>query len=226
MRKGAPARTLGTPVAFPLLTLPEVFPIMSQSHSARLVTVLASATLLAAVAVLPVAGQDVGANASPAMLRSEYLSNMKDVEEKVVGLAEAFPEEKYAWRPAPGVRSVSEVLMHIASEHYVYMPMTVGAPPPADLNMGTGRVAITALEKISAKAEVIRHLKASFAYQRTVLEAADAKLVSGKIVSFGQEHSVANLFNEYIADQHEHLGQLIAYARMNGVVPPWSKKSN
>ncbi|MES2307039.1 MAG: DinB family protein [Gemmatimonadota bacterium] len=199
---------------------------MYQSHSARLVSALASATLFAAVAVLPVAGQDVGANASPAMLRSEYLSNMKDVEEKVVGLAEAFPEEKYAWRPAPGVRSVSEVLMHIASEHYVYMPMTVGAAPPADLNMGTGKAALTALEKVTAKAEVIRHLKASFAYQRTVLETADAKIASGKIVSFGQEHSVANLFNEYIADQHEHLGQLIAYARMNGVVPPWSKKSN
>jgi hypothetical protein len=70
---------------------------------------------------------------------------------------------------------------------------------------------------------VIRHLKASFAYQRTVLMSVDAKLAPGKITSFGKEVSVANLFNEYIADQHEHLGQLIAYARMNGVVPPWSK---
>lgn len=189
-------------------------------------TLLSGIALLAACGATRLAAQDNGANATPFMLRAEYLSNMKDVEVKVVGLAEAFSQEQYAWRPAAGVRSVSEVLMHIASEHFVYMPMTFGVNPPADLKMGTGRDAIAALEKVTIKADVIRHLKASFAYQRTVLEAADAKLASGTITSFGQEHSVANLFNEYIADQHEHLGQLIAYARMNGVVPPWSKQAN
>jgi uncharacterized damage-inducible protein DinB len=187
---------------------------------------MSAVTLFASLGGTPLAAQDAGVNATPAMLRAEYQNNMKGVEEKVVGLAEAFPEAKYSWRPAAGVRSVSEVLMHIASEHYVYMPMTFGVNPPADLNMGTGRDALAALEKVTAKAEVIRHLKASFAYQRTVLESVDAKLATGKVKSFGAEHSVASLFNEYIADQHEHLGQLIAYARMNGVVPPWSKKAN
>jgi uncharacterized damage-inducible protein DinB len=145
---------------------------------------------------------------------------MKEVEEKVVGLAEAIPADKYAWRPAPGVRSVSEVLMHIASEHYVYLPMSIGAKPPADLNMGTGREVFANLEKVTDKAEVIRHLKASFAYQKTVLEGADAVLNTGKVKSFGEERTVASFFTVYVADQHEHLGQLIAYARMNGVTPP------
>ena len=199
---------------------------MSLSIMIRTRALLSGVAVLVAFATTRLAAQGSSANATPLMLRAEYLSNMKDVEVKVVGLAEAFSQEQYAWRPAPGVRSVSEVLMHIASEHYVYMPMTFGVNPPADLKMGTGRDAIAALEKVTVKADVIRHLKASFVYQRTVLEAADAKLAPGKITSFGQEHSVANLFNEYIADQHEHLGQLIAYARMNGVVPPWSKKSN
>ena len=179
--------------------------------------------LLTGLAALPLAAQD-GPNATPAALRAEYLSNMKEVEEKVVGLAEAFPADKYGWRPAAGVRSVSEVLMHVASEHYVYLPMSVGAKPPADLNMGTGREVFANLEKVTDKAEVIRHLKASFAYQRSVLEGADAVLNTGKVKSFGEEHTVANLFTVFVADQHEHLGQLIAYARMNGVVPPWSKK--
>ena len=199
---------------------------MSLSSTVRTQVLLAGIAVLAAGGTARLAAQDPGANATPLMLRTEYLSNMKDVEVKVVGLAEAFSQEQYGWRPAAGVRSVSEVLMHIASEHFVYMPMTFGVNPPPDLKMGTGRDAITALEKVTVKADVIRYLKESFAYQRTVLEAADAKLAPGKLTSFGQEHSVANLFNEYIADQHEHLGQLIAYARMNGVVPPWSKKSN
>lgn len=185
--------------------------------------VLGALTLMSAA---PVRAQEGGANATPAMLRKEYLSNMKDIEAKFVGLAEAFPEEKYNWRPAPGVRSVAEVLMHVAAEHFVYMPMTFGVTPPADLKVGTGREAIAALEKMTGKATVIGHVKASFAFQRGMLEAQDAKLAPGKITSFGQEISVASLFNEYIADQHEHLGQLIAYARMNGVVPPWSKKPN
>jgi uncharacterized damage-inducible protein DinB len=182
--------------------------------------------LLAGIGASPLrlAAQDPGPNAAPAMLRTEYLSNMKEVEDKVVGLAEAFPAEKYGWRPAPGVRSVSEVLMHIASEHYVYLPMSVGSKPPADLNMGTGREVFANLEKVTDKAEVIRHLKASFAYQKSVLGSADAVLNTGKVKAFGQESSVLSLFNSFIADQHEHLGQLIAYARMNGVVPPWSKK--
>ena len=166
----------------------------------------------------------VAQNATPAQLRTEYLNNMKEVEDKVVALAEAFPAEKYSWRPGAGVRSVSEVLMHIASEHYGYMPMAVGGKPPADLNMGTGREFFTNIEKVTAKADVIRHLKASFAYQRTVLTGADAVLNTGKVRSFGQEQSVATLFFGFVADQHEHLGQLIAYARVNGIVPPWSKK--
>jgi uncharacterized damage-inducible protein DinB len=178
--------------------------------------------LLGALAALPAAAQSPGF--TPAMLRTEYFKNMKEVEEKVVGLAEAIPADKYGWRPAAGVRSVSEVLMHVASEHYVYLPMAVGAKPPADLNMGTGREIFANLEKVTAKAEVIRHLKASFVYQQQVLTGADAVLNTGKVKGFGEEQTVLNLFNVFIADQHEHLGQLIAYARMNGVVPPWSKK--
>jgi uncharacterized damage-inducible protein DinB len=183
--------------------------------SARIPSLLLLATLGA--------GPVVAQNAAPAQLRTEYLANMKEVEDKVVGLAEAIPADKYGWRPAAGVRSVSEVLMHIASEHYIYLPESIGAKP-ADLNMGSGMDVYTNLEKVADKAEVVRHLKASFAYQRAVLEKADAVLNAGKATSFGNPVSVSNLFTIMVSDQHEHLGQLVAYARMNGIVPPWSKK--
>jgi uncharacterized damage-inducible protein DinB len=167
--------------------------------------------LFTALGAGPVGAQ----NAAPAQLRTEYLANMKE--------AEAFPADKYGWRPAPGVRSVSEVLMHIASEHYVYLPESIGGKP-ADLKMGSGMDVYTNLEKVADKAEVVRHLKAAFAYQRSALEKADAVLNTGKARSFGEVVSVSSLFTIMVSDQHEHLGQLIAYARMNGVVPPWSKK--
>jgi uncharacterized damage-inducible protein DinB len=181
---------------------------------------LSSLLLLAALGTGPLAAQ----NDTRAQLRTEYLNNMKEVENKVVGLAEAFPADKYGWRPATGVRSVSEVLMHIAGEHYVYLPEAVGAKPPADLAMGSGQDVYVNLEKVADKAAVIGHLKASFAYQKAVLEKSDAILNTGKVLSFGEVVSVSNLFTIMVSDQHEHLGQLIAYARMNGVVPPWSKQ--
>lgn len=176
--------------------------------------------LLTALGAGPLSAQ----NATPAQLRTEYLANMKEVEDKVVGLAEAIPADKFGWRPAAGVRSVSEALMHIASEHYVYLPEAVGAKRPASLNMGAGEEVYSNLERVADKAEVVRHLKASFAYQKSVLEKSDAVLNTGKAMSFGDVVSVSSLLTIMVSDQHEHLGQLIAYARMNGVVPPWSKK--
>lgn len=179
-----------------------------------------SVLLLAALGAGPLSAQ----HATPAQLRTEYLANMKEVEDKVVRLAEAIPGDKYGWRPASGVRSMSEVLMHIASEHYVYLPESVGGKRPASLNMGAGNEVYSNLEKVADKAEVLRHLKASFAYQKSVLEKSDAILNTGKAMSFGDVVSVSNLFTIMVSDQHEHLGQLIAYARVNGIVPPWSKQ--
>ena len=182
---------------------------------------IAAVGLLSVIGGASVDAQDAGPNATPSALRTEYLADMAEVEKKVLALAEAFPAERYAWRPGPGVRSVSEVLMHIAGEHYYFLPRSLGSPPPADLNMGTGEAIAVNLEKITAKPDVIRHVRASFAYQKSVLEGADAKLASGRI----GRRTVSGLFTLFIADQHEHLGQLIAYARMNGVVPPWSVKA-
>ncbi|NOT09459.1 MAG: DinB family protein [Gemmatimonadales bacterium] len=191
----------------------------------RLIPLCAAVGFVLTLGGAPLPAQAPGPDATPAMLRTEYLANMKAVEDKIVSLAEAIPAEKYGWRPAEGVRSIAEVLMHVASEHYVYLPMSIGSKPPADLNMGTGREAIIAnLDKVTAKTDVIKHLKASFAYQQSILQGADAVLSTGKVPGFGRERSVLGNFNIFIADQHEHLGQLIAYARMNGVVPPWSKK--
>jgi uncharacterized damage-inducible protein DinB len=148
--------------------------------------------------------------------RDLFLNQLKDVETKVVGLAEAMPQEKYTWRPADGVRSISEVYMHIAGANY-FLPSFMGVKPPQGLNPG--------MEKsVTEKAKVVETLKASFAHVRkAVTDLPDADL--GKATKmFGQSTTYEGVLFLIANHMHEHLGQSIAYARTNGVVPPWSKK--
>ncbi len=145
--------------------------------------------------------------------RAEFLHDLADVERKIVDLAMATPAEKYGWRPAPGVRSVSEVYMHIAGGNY-FLASFVGMKPPAYDE--------ASLEKIGDKARVLEELKKSFAHIRNAaLKATDADL-DKRIQMFGNGTTERAAFMQALTHLHEHLGQSIAYARMNGVVPPWS----
>jgi hypothetical protein len=114
---------------------------------------------------------------SATVLRDEYMADLDTVHVKIMVLANAIPEEKYSWRPAPGVRSVSEVLMHVATEYYFYVPGSVGGKPPADF--GPPRETIPKKEKITAKAEVIAELNTSWAYANAQLGAADPSALTG-----------------------------------------------
>ena len=132
-----------------------------------------------------------------------YVTNLKGVQEKVVSLAEAIPADKYGWRPSAGVRSVSEVFMHVASANYFY-GRNFGVEAPAGLRDWE--------KTVTTKADVITKLKASF----------DA-LAAGMAKADLSQADKANAALTIITHGHEHLGQMIAYARSNGVVPPWSK---
>ncbi|MDB4893603.1 MAG: DinB-like domain protein, partial [Gemmatimonadetes bacterium] len=141
------------------------------------------------------------------------------VHAKIMALANAIPEDKYSWRPSPGVRSVSEVLMHVATEYYFYVPGSVGAKPPADF--GPPRETIPKKEKITAKSEVLAELNKSWAYARTQVTSVDASTLTGVYKPWGA--SLPKAAFGMAGDLHEHLGQLISYARSVGVKPPWSK---
>jgi len=118
-----------------------------------------------------------------------------------------------------GVRSVSEVLMLAAMEGYSFIPNSFGAKP-ADL--GT-REEMGKLRTLSDKAQVIAHLNKGFAHAKAALQGLDAATLTGKRKVMGQDLSVADAALAIGGDLHEHLGQLIAYARTNHIVPPWSK---
>ena len=146
--------------------------------------------------------------------RAEFLHDLDDVQKKILDLAAAVPAEKYSWRPAEGVRSVSEVYMHIAGGNY-FLATFVGAQPPA--------TAPKDIEKITDKAAVLAELRKSFDHVRTVVNNTPDDQLEKSVNMFGQATSERNVFVTILAHLHEHLGQSIAYARMNGVVPPWSR---
>ena len=149
--------------------------------------------------------------------KASFLANVEVMREKFIGLAEAFPEDEYTWRPMEGVRSVSEVLMLIATEGYNLAPSALGG------TAAISRDEQGELRMLTDKAEVIDHLNKGFDYLRTEIEAIDPATLVGSRELFGQERTTPDIILFVGGDMHEHLGQLIAYARTNEIVPPWSQ---
>jgi len=163
------------------------------------------------------AATPAAALAPTAGFRAEFLNELAGVEKRFVGLAEAMPADKYTWRPAGGVRSVSEVYMHVAAANY-NIPRVLGTPPPAGFEVRGFDTSVT------EKAKVIETLKQSFAHLRqAVLNMSDADSEK-KLKWFGAENTYRGVLLFIIRHMAEHLGQSIAYARINGVVPPWTEE--
>jgi uncharacterized damage-inducible protein DinB len=156
------------------------------------------------------------AAAAPAdALRADILGQIADAREKLVALAEATPAEKYTWRPGEGVRSVGEVYLHVAGGNY-FLPTLWGTKPPEGIDMRN-------MEKDGAdKAKVIAALKKSFDSVEGVIKAASPADLDKKIKIFGNDGTERQAILIVATHAHEHLGQAIAYSRMNGIVPPWS----
>ena len=179
--------------------------------------------LASAVATNARAQQQQGEQAldvkSATHLRAEYLADLDTLHDKIVQLAKAIPADKYGWRPSADVRTVAQVLMHVATEYYYYTPRSIGGQGPADY--GAPKEKNEALEKVSSKADVLEHLEKSWTHTKSQFAASDAGRLTGSYQPWNMPLDRA-AFN-MDGDLHEHLGQLIAYARSVGVKPPWTK---
>jgi uncharacterized damage-inducible protein DinB len=183
-------------------------------------SVVAALGALAAVAVSSARAQ---APAPPAIV-ADLLRDVQQVEEKLVGLARAVPNERYAWRPAEGVRSVGEVFQHVAADNYL-LPGFLGTAPPAATGIKADDYGtVQAYERRSIPRDTaIADLQRSFAHLRAALGATTATRLGETATFFGQQMTVQQVWVLAVTHLHEHLGQTIAYARANGVVPPWSR---
>jgi DinB superfamily len=185
----------------------------------RKIVVTLSLASLVCLAAAPARAQDVISKDGAAAVKASFINDLETLRGKFVGLAEAFPQDKYTWRPMDGVRSVSEVLMLAAMEGYTFIPSSFGAKN-ADLG---SREEMGKLRTITDKAQIVEHINKGFAHAKKELEALDASTLTGKRKVMGRDLSVTDIALAIGGDLHEHLGQMIAYARMNHIVPPWSK---
>lgn len=144
-----------------------------------------------------------------------YDGEWRHVSQQLIALAEATPAEKFAWRPAPGVRSTSEVYMHIVMANFGLLSVT-GPKMPADLKQDAEKT-------VTSKADVINWLKRSLDAVKQAHLAENPTDLARKVRIEDRDSTVDAMYLRIIIHDNEHMGQLVAYARMTGVVPPWSK---
>jgi hypothetical protein len=156
----------------------------------------------------------------------EVLVHLDYVEERLNALADEFTAAQYAWRPAEGVRSTGEALMHVAAINFAF-PMLTGYPGSPSTGMTSIEGLPTAFpayeERAGTKNEIAGEVRASFEYLRAAVEATADGSSDRPVDVFGESATVRSFWFRHLGHIQEHLGQLIAYARMNGVVPPWSQ---
>lgn len=145
-----------------------------------------------------------------------YDGELMHVTSQLLALADAMPADKFAWRPTTGVRSTSEVYMHIAIANFYFLSVVGKQPMPPEIKPGFEK-------SITAKADVISWLKRSLDAARDARAKETPKELERKVEFLKQSSTAANVYLRLIIHCNEHMGQLIAYARMTGVTPPWSK---
>ncbi len=164
--------------------------------------------------------------------KGEFLWEVEIAEHHLVALADAIPADRYAWRPADGTRTVSEVLVHIAAGNFVLLHM-VGVPLPSDWypalpEQGMDRffalvVRNKALqETVTAKPDVVSMLRQSLDAVRAAFTEASAEELDRPGAFFGEPTTVRRVYLRILAHAHEHMGQLVAYVRTMGMKAPWA----
>lgn len=137
--------------------------------------------------------------------------------DKIMQLAEAMPDDKLDWSPAEGVRSFGDVLTHVISANY-FFATKLGAELPEGVNMET------MADDLSSKADYSEALQQSIDLAKEAIMNADESMLSEKVeFPFPGDYTGMSTVMIITSHANEHLGQLIAYTRMNEITPPWSE---
>ena len=187
----------------------------STLHLPTTMTTTMRAAVLAGVLLAAGAGAS-SAQGAPAGFRDEFLGQFESSMERFVALAEAMPADKFTWSPGPGVMSVARVYAHVARYNYGYPASAMGIAAPAGVGLDT-------LEAVAEKAQVVALLRRSGAHVREAVSGMSDAQLARQTRLYGRDVQQWAVLLQLLAHMNEHLGQSIAYARMNGVVPPWSQ---
>lgn len=188
-----------------------------------MLTIVRRAAFAIALGVaLPVATRP--AHAQQATVVADLMADIQQVREKLAALAKAMPENTYDWRPGPGVRSVREVFLHVASDNYL-MPSAFGVAidPSTGIKADDFKTLTTFEHQSLARDATLAAMEKSFDHLAKAMREVPSSRLPEKIKFFGQDFTGQRIWVMTATHLHEHLGQAIAYARSNKVVPPWSK---
>ncbi|MGA2697171.1 MAG: DinB family protein [Terriglobales bacterium] len=164
----------------------------------------------------PAAPQDNADHTAPSYdMKPQSLLDLEQVQKKMAALAEALPADKFAWRPSTDSRSFAEVFLHVSGERYDILGM-MGATAPTGFNGKTYEQSTT------DKARIIEELNKSWEFSKNAINSMTNADFAKPLPKLGPQANAGDVIYILVADAHEHLGQIIAYARVNGIVPPWT----
>lgn len=153
----------------------------------------------------------------------EMHRDVNEAQKKMIDLAKAIPEATYNWRPTPEARSVGEVFLHVASDNYL-IPIAMGKPAPPATGITSDFATAQTFEKRKlSKDQIVAELEASYTHLHQGMALTTDANAGETIKFFGQDWSRTRAMVLTVTHLHEHLGQAIAYARSNKIVPPWSR---
>jgi uncharacterized damage-inducible protein DinB len=148
-------------------------------------------------------------------MKAQALLDLERAQKKFVDLANAVPADKLTWRPSEDSRSFAEVFLHVAGERYGIMAL-MGATPPASFDGKTFEKSTT------DRARIVEELNKSWDFTQKAINGMTNADFAKLLPKLGPQANAGDVVYILVADAHEHLGQSIAYARMNGIVPPWT----
>jgi hypothetical protein len=148
-------------------------------------------------------------------MKGQSLADLQTVQTKMVALANAIPADKLTWRPTPDSRSFAEVFLHVAAERYQILALG-GAVPPAGFDGKTFEKSTT------DKAQIVADLNQTWDFAQKTINGMSNADFAKLVPKLGPQANAGDVVYILVADAHEHLGQLVAYARENGIVPPWT----
>ncbi len=180
-------------------------------------------------AVAPSLQAQAPATPAPAPVAAPTLSqsldrNLRGMEGEVVPAAEAMPEEKFAFAPTQGefkgVKTFAEQVKHIASVNVALAAALLEEKPAMEIGGDNGP------ETLKSKAEIVKYLKDSFAYLHKAFGTLTEANVMGLVKSPWGQGKGSRLGFATIAQGHgfNHYGQMVVYLRMNGIIPPASRR--
>jgi uncharacterized damage-inducible protein DinB len=152
-------------------------------------------------------------------MKAQSIEDLKQLQKKYVDLAQSIPADKYTWRPEAGTRSVSELFLHVAGANYGFPTMITGTAPTPNFKR-------EGFEKSTTeKAAVIEQLNKSFAYALASVQNMSNADFAKPEKKLGPDANDGDVIYLMVMHSHEHLGQSIAYARVNGITPPWTEEA-